>query len=227
ADRNCAGVGAARAGAAEADGDSRGDVVREVGERNDAIRCRRRTGGPLQGATARQARRRHYGARGNAVGRAAQVAELIPDLEDRLLGKGHTRRRRRGRLRQNVQGTGRTGDFAQGAEVHVGGKTHDTGRPAAAQVAADQRRAGDRANTEALPGQLGLRAVLALPGDGERYLRRGARRDAALNVVGTGPAAGRGDRHGWGRAARIEDEPGRRVQDDRAGADLAGGILTV
>ena len=128
----------ARAG--ELDRDVACHVVREIGERDGAIRRRRHTGGPLQGAAARQARRRDRGA-GHAVGRAAQVGKLIPDFEDRLLGKGHTRRRRRRRLRENDQAAGRTGDLAQAAEMCVGGKARHTRCAAAGQVAAGQGRA--------------------------------------------------------------------------------------
>src|SRR5439155_852983 len=118
-DRNRGGVGAAQAGAAEADRDVGGNVVGQIGEGDDAI-DRGQVGRALQGAAAGQALGRHQGTVGRAIGRAAQVAELVPSLKHRLLGKGHPGRGRGRGLRLNDQAAGGTSDFAQSAEIGGG-----------------------------------------------------------------------------------------------------------
>ena len=173
ADGNGRGGGAGETAAAEEDGDVGGDAVREVGEGDQAVdrhQARRALKGAAAGAAGGVDNGRVIGA---AIRAVAHVAKLVLHLNDRLGRKGHPGGGRGRGLGLDHQFAGGTGDFAQCAEVGIGGSAHQTGGAGLFKIAGGQRRAGSGMDAHALPGQRASHAVDTGAADGEDQLRGG------------------------------------------------------
>ena len=170
---------------------------------------------------------------GRTIGRGATVAELIFNPDDRLLGKRDARRGSGRWLRPNSQPIGRANDFCERAKAggsvghcsHCGRRVRRFG-----ERAAGQRPAHRRAHAEILPGERIHDPAARGACNGEGNLRRGDRGDRRAAAAGCvvdvlAVCTGAADPiYSYGRsgAARIKDESGWRVKDNRSGAHVSG-----